>query len=86
MQTIFRRTALVSLMGAALALGACASNSDVERAQQTADQAQQSAQQAQQTAQQALTAAQQANQKADQANAQAQANATPPPTHRGPRG
>lgn len=84
MQTAFRRTVLVSSMTAALALGACASNSDVERAQQSADQANTSAQQAQQTAQQALTAAQQAQQTAQQANAQA--NAAPPPRHMGPRG
>lgn len=79
---VFRKMALVPLMGAALALSACASNSDVEKAQQTADQAMTTAQQAQQTANEALTTAKDADQKADAALSKA----NQPPMHRGPRG
>ena len=81
MQAIFRKTTLVTLVGAALVLGGCASNSDVEKAQSTADQALSTAQQAQQTAQQAMSAAQSADQKADQALSTAQQA-----PHKGPRG
>jgi hypothetical protein len=79
-----RLSALIPIMGAALALTACASTSDVEKAQHTADQAMSTAQQAQATAQQA-------DQKADQAlsqiqQMQQQQREMPPPGHRGPRG
>lgn len=82
MYMVFHKTALVSLMGAAIALSACASTSDVEKAQQTADQAMTTAQQAQQTASEALATAKGADQKADAALSKA----NQPPAHRGPRG
>jgi len=59
-----KRAAAFMLIASPLLVGACASQSDVDRAQATADQALQAAQAANQ-------AAQAANQKADEAEARA---------------
>ncbi len=79
----FRRTALVATaVGGALALSACATTKQVNRAQSTADtalaqaqSAQASAQQANSAAQAAAAAAARAQATADQANSAAQAAA-----------
>ena len=62
MQNIFRKAGFLIVIGSTLALSACASNEDVQKAQSTADQALTAAQQAQQTAQQAQTTASSAQQ------------------------
>ena len=80
MNTAFRKVALIALVGATLGLSACASTSDVEHAQHTADQALSTAQQAQQTANEALSKANAADQKADEALTKANQ------MHQGPRG
>ncbi|HUO87723.1 MAG TPA: Lpp/OprI family alanine-zipper lipoprotein [Rhizomicrobium sp.] len=54
------KATLLSMAGAALMLGGCASVDDVRRAQSTADQALSAAQHAQSTADQALSTAQSA--------------------------
>ena len=70
MNMIFNRSSLISLAGAALLLGGCASVDDVKHAQATADQAMSTAQHAQATADQALSAAQAAQQGVDQERSQ----------------
>jgi uncharacterized protein DUF3359 len=70
MLTNNRKKFAVMFVGlSALALGACASNADVEKAQRTADQALQQAQAASQQAQAASQQAQAASQQAQQAQA-----------------
>ena len=66
MQNIFRKAGILIVVGTALAVSACASTDDVQKAQSTADQALTTAQQAQQTAQQAQTSANSAQQSVQQ--------------------
>jgi hypothetical protein len=63
---ILSRASLISMAGAAVLMGGCATRESVEHAQGTADQAMSAAQHAQQTADQALSTAQGAQQSVDQ--------------------
>lgn len=69
--TIWRTSGVLMVVAVPLVAGACASNSDVERAQATANQALQAAQAANQSAQRANATAQAASQTADAAMARA---------------
>jgi PBP1b-binding outer membrane lipoprotein LpoB len=79
-----RKSIVMSMAGAAMLLGGCASQEDVRHAQATADDALAAAHHAQQTADQALSAAQTAQQGVDQLRQQQQQ--PPAPVHRGPKG
>jgi len=63
---LLRGTAMLAIVGLPLLLGGCASTSDVQKAQSTADQALSAAHNAQQTATAAQSAAQAAQQSASQ--------------------
>ena len=82
MKSTIRKAIVMSLAGAALMLGGCASVDDVKHAQATADEALAAAHHAQQTADQAMSAAQTAQQGVDQLKAD---QAAAPP-HRGQKG
>jgi coenzyme F420-reducing hydrogenase gamma subunit len=71
MLTTNRRLSKILVVMSVLALGACASQGDVQKAQSTADQALQQAQAANQAAQAASRQAQEASQQAQQAQAAA---------------
>lgn len=86
MTSAIQKTIIISLAGAALMLGGCASVEEVHHAQATADHAQATADEAlgaahhaQQTADQALTTAQTSQQGVDELK-----NSST--SHRGPRG
>jgi hypothetical protein len=82
--SILSRSALLSMAGAALLLGGCASTDDVKHAQDTADQALAAAHHSQESADSAMSAAQAAQQSVDQLRSQM--NSAPPMRHRGEKG
>lgn len=80
---ILSKGLLLSMTGAALLLGGCASVDDVKHAQETADQAMAAAHHAQDTADSAMSAAQAAQQSVDQLRTQVNSMHT---YHRGEKG